>query len=110
MALTDAEIRNAEQAMRSRMAAGPHAVQARYDRRRARVVVSLDNGLELAFPPELAEGLSEASPADLADIEISPTGLGLHWPKLDAKRPPILPDATPSGPLLEHSTKPGARS
>jgi len=84
MALTDAEIRNAEQAMRSRMAAGPHAVQARHDRRRARVVVSLDNGLELAFPPELAEGLSEASPADLADIEISPTGLGLHWPKLDA--------------------------
>jgi hypothetical protein len=84
MALTDAEIRRAEQAMQSRMAAGPRAVQARYDRRRHRVVVSLDNGLELAFPAELAEGLSEASPADLADIEISPTGLGLHWPKLDA--------------------------
>jgi Protein of unknown function (DUF2442) len=84
MALTEAEIRKAEEAMQSRMAAGPRAVEARYDRRRDRVVVSLDNGLELAFPPELAEGLSEASPADLAGIEITPTGLGLHWPKLDA--------------------------
>ncbi len=48
------------------------------------VVVSLDNGLELAFPPELAEGLDTGSAVDLTTIEISPTGLGLHWPKLDA--------------------------
>lgn len=84
MALTDAEIRKAEAAMQSRIAAGPRAVQARYDRRRGRVVVSLNNDVELAFPAKLAEGLSGASPADLADIEISPTGLGLHWPRLDA--------------------------
>src|SRR5437868_3887052 len=25
-----------------------------------------------------------ATPADLAQIEISPAGLGLHWPRLDA--------------------------
>jgi hypothetical protein len=84
MAITDAKIREAEEAMRARMAAGPRAVEARYDRRRARVIVRLDSGLELAFAPELAEGLRQASPADLADIEISPSGLGLHWPRLDA--------------------------
>ena len=31
-----------------------------------------------------AEGLAGASPEHLADIEISPAGLGLHWPRLDA--------------------------
>jgi len=32
----------------------------------------------------MAKGLAGASPDDLAKIEISPTGLGLHWPRLDA--------------------------
>ena len=53
------------------MKAGPKAACARYDRRAARVVVSLDTGLELAFPPRLAEGLGHARPDDLTDIEIS---------------------------------------
>src|SRR3546814_5189296 len=60
------------------------AVSARYDRRTARIVVDLNTGVQIAFPPRLAEGLADASPADLAEIEISPAGLGLHWPKLDA--------------------------
>jgi hypothetical protein len=84
MALTDQEIRRAEKAMRTKMAEGPRAVEARYDRRRARVVVRLDTGLELAFPPALAEGLDKGSSAELSEIEITPTGLGLHWPQLDA--------------------------
>jgi hypothetical protein len=66
------------------MTEGPRAVEARYDRGRGRVVVRLDNGLELAFPPELAEGLDKGSSAELSQIEITPTGLGLHWPRLDA--------------------------
>ena len=70
--------------MRDRLASTPHAIAARYDRRVSRVVVTLSNGLELAFPPHLAEGLADAKPADLAVIEITPASLGLHWPKLDA--------------------------
>lgn len=84
MALTDEDIRRAEKAAEAQMAAGPRAVAARYDRRLDRVIVSLDNGLDLAFPPQMAEGLDKATASDLATIEISPTGLGLHWPKLDA--------------------------
>lgn len=61
-----------------------HAVAAKYDRRRAMVIVSLSTGVEIAFPTTLAEGLADAQPAALAVIEISPGGLGLHWPKLDA--------------------------
>ena len=82
--IPDAAIREAGRRMAERLASGPHAVAARYDRRVSRVMVTLSNGLELAFPPHLAEGLADAKPADLAIIEITPAGLGLHWPKLDA--------------------------
>lgn len=84
MSLTDADIRAAEKRMQARLKEQPHATSARYDRRGARVVVGLSNGLELGVPVELAQGLAGARPADLSDIEISPTGLGLHWPRLDA--------------------------
>jgi hypothetical protein len=84
MEISDAAVHKAEQRMRERMEATPRAIAARYDRRVSRIIVSLSNGLELAFPPHLAEGLADAKPADLAAIEITPTGLGLHWPKLDA--------------------------
>jgi hypothetical protein len=60
------------------------AVSARYDRRTARVIVALNTGVQLAFPAKLAEGLAGASTESLAEIEISPAGLGLHWPRLDA--------------------------
>jgi hypothetical protein len=47
-------------------------------------VVTLNTGVQVAFPARLAEGLAGASPESLAKIEISPAGLGLHWPKFDA--------------------------
>ena len=62
----------------------PIAVFARYDRRIHRVVIGLSTGIEIAFPPRDVEGLENASPGDLDVIEISPSGLGLHFPKLDA--------------------------
>jgi hypothetical protein len=62
----------------------PHAVSARYDRRIGRVVITLNSNLELAFSPRDAEGLENASPAQLDAIEISPSGFGIHFPKLDA--------------------------
>lgn len=84
MDISDAAIQQAEERMRVRMDSSPRAIAARYDRRVSRIMVSLNNGLELAFPPHLAEGLADAKPTDLAIIEITPTGLGLHWPKLNA--------------------------
>ena len=83
MAVTEAEFEEAQaQARVERDARHVHA--ARFDRRRRRVIVRLNTGLELSFPAALAEGLAGASPDELAEIEISPTGLGLHWPRLDA--------------------------
>ena len=63
---------------------GPIAVAARYDRRSGRVVVGLSSGIDVMFSPEQAQGLEGAKPAQLGTIEISPSGLGLHFPKLDA--------------------------
>jgi hypothetical protein len=82
--ITDKERVDAEMRLRSEGEARPRAVSARFVRHRARVVIALDNGLELAFPPRMAEGLEHATAAELADIEISASGDGLHWPALDA--------------------------
>jgi hypothetical protein len=83
MALTEAALKQAETRMRKRREAGPRAVSAHYDRRTGRVVVLLDTGVELGFPPGLAQGLAAARPQDLAEIEVSPAGTGLHFPQLD---------------------------
>lgn len=83
MAITEREFEQAGSRMKKLREAG-HAVAARYDRRRARIVVRLASGIELTFPPHMVEGLADASADDLSDIEVSSTGLGLHWPRLDA--------------------------
>ncbi|HET7837467.1 DUF2442 domain-containing protein [Variovorax sp. J31P179] len=83
MALTEAALKQAEARMQRRRDAGPRAVSAHYDRRVGRVVVQLNTGVELGFPPSLAEGLAQARPKDLVDIEVSPAGTGLHFPLLD---------------------------
>jgi hypothetical protein len=62
----------------------PRAISANYDAVRGRIVVLMSSGLELAFDPRAAEGLEHASATQLAHIEISPAGDGLHWPEVDA--------------------------
>ena len=60
------------------------AVAACYDRRRRQVVVQLDSGLELRFSPVDIEELHGAKQVDLMPIEITPSGFGIYWPRLDA--------------------------
>ena len=60
------------------------ALSARYVSRKKCIVIGLEIGASFSFPPDLAQGLAHARPTELADIEISPQGIGLHWPKLDA--------------------------
>ncbi len=63
---------------------GPVAVAARYRPALRKLEVSYDNGVTLAIPVALIEGLQDASAEALAEIEISPAGSGLHFPALDA--------------------------
>ena len=67
-----------------RQKALPIAVAVRYDRRIARVVISLSSGVDVSFPPKLVQGLEKAKPADLTEAQISPSGLGVNFPRLDA--------------------------
>ena len=83
MATTEDTLKRAEATMALQRQTGA-AIAARYDRRVGRIVVTLQSGLELAFPPRLAEGLQGASVEALSQIELTPSGLGLHWPQLDA--------------------------
>ena len=82
--VTQEEFEQANARAQARHKTSPVAVAARYDRRIGRIVVALNNELEVAFPLRLAQGLENAKPADVSVIEISPSGLGLHFPKLDA--------------------------
>ena len=83
MAIIERDLEQAENRMQTLREAG-YAVSARYDRRASRVVVNLNTGVQLSVPTRNLEGLADAPEEDLAEIEISPAGLGLHWPKLDA--------------------------
>jgi len=62
----------------------PRAVSARYDRENGRVVIRLSSNLDVSFSPNNAQGLEKATPSQLDEIEISPSGLGIFFPKLDA--------------------------
>ena len=53
----------------------PRAVGVRYDRRTRKLVIDLSYGCTLLVPPELAQGLSTASPAELAQVLVRAQGL-----------------------------------
>jgi len=84
MAITDADVKAGEARMEAKRKKSGVVQSARYDRRLRRIVLDLDSGLQVSFLPEQAQGLEEATAAELSNIEVSPSGLGLHWPKLDA--------------------------
>ena len=83
------DIRNEEYEAANKRAAEsrrktPTATAVRYDRRISRIVIELSSGIEIAFRPHDAQGLERAKPDDMSEIEISPSGLGIHFPRLDA--------------------------
>jgi hypothetical protein len=68
----------------ARLRKAPCATSAQYERKRDRVVIGLSTGIEVAFRPRDAQGLERAKSDQLDTIEISPSGLGIRFPKLDA--------------------------
>jgi Protein of unknown function (DUF2442) len=84
MAITREHFKAANARGAAAIARGPVARAARYDSRRGLIVITLEGGCEFSFPAALAEGLASAPRSKLAKIKVSPNGLGLHWPLLDA--------------------------
>ena len=62
----------------------PKAVAARYDSKSGRIVISLSSRVDVSFSPRDAQGLGQAKPSQLEEIEITPSGFGIHFPALDA--------------------------
>jgi len=60
-----------------------HAKATRYDRASNRIVLDLSNGATFIFPCDRVEGLSDAAPEDLAEVELWGDGTALHWEALD---------------------------
>jgi len=84
MVVTKEQFKAANKRGKLVLSRGPIAQAARYDAKRGLIVIRLNNQCEFSFPTALAQGLAGAPRSKLAKIEISPTGLGLHWPLLDA--------------------------
>jgi hypothetical protein len=61
----------------------PRAIEARYDGQDHKIVILFNNGMESRFPVDQIQGLRDASPSDLEVIKISPSGFGIHFPKID---------------------------
>jgi hypothetical protein len=62
----------------------PRAVSASYDHKTRHVIIRLSSNLVLSFSPCDVQGLEHARPSQLDEIEITPSGFGIHFPKLDA--------------------------
>jgi Protein of unknown function (DUF2442) len=82
--VTQTEFDRANKRAREMYEENPRAVSAKYDHKLHQIVISLNNGLSVMFPPRNAQGLQRARPSDLDLIEISPSGLGIGFPKLNA--------------------------
>src|SRR5579863_7511043 len=62
----------------------PRVLSAHYDRKTGRIVVGLSSKLIVSFLPGDVEGLEDAKPSQLEEIEISPSCFGIHFPAVDA--------------------------
>lgn len=78
------DFKQANQRAKDSEAGIPRAVSAHYDRKTGRIVILLSSKLTVSFSPTDAEGLEDAQPSQLKEIEISPSGYGIHFPAVDA--------------------------
>ena len=74
----------ANQRAKELQASVPRAVSARYDPKNKSIEIGLSSNLMVSFSPRHAQGLEKATPSQLQKIEISPSGFGIHFPRLDA--------------------------
>ncbi|WP_312320445.1 DUF2442 domain-containing protein [Stenotrophomonas sp.] len=83
MTITDQQLSQARDEMH-RLQETCAVVSVRYQRSTRRVVLELVTGIQLSVPVDRVQGLAGARAGQLSEIEMTFSGLGLHWPQLDA--------------------------
>jgi hypothetical protein len=61
----------------------PMVAAVHYDPASKNVIIKLSTGIGIFFSPPDLQGFEDATPAQLSDIEITPSGFGIYFPKLD---------------------------
>lgn len=94
MKISDEAFALANKRAAQKRAQHPVAISVRYERDIARLVIEFDSGIAITIPPQGLRGLEKATAADLVNAEISPSGLGVYFPALDADiyLPAVLED------------------
>jgi hypothetical protein len=80
--VTDAELLEAKRRWEVERAGRPIPASVRFDAVSERVIVEFTNGASFLFPARAVEGLQDASPHQLTDVELLGE-TGLHWESLD---------------------------
>lgn len=77
------QIAKAKEAWKQAEVTEPRAESVHYNHSEDLIAIKLKNGAIFAFPPQLAQGLENASPEQLADVWLPPSGSSVHWESLD---------------------------
>jgi hypothetical protein len=78
-----AEIEQARATGKALAEVEPRAVKAWYAADSDRIFIELNTEIIMGFPSARLQGLSDATPKQLAKVEVTPSGYGLHWESLD---------------------------
>jgi hypothetical protein len=77
------QIDQARQAGKTTDEIEPRAVKAWYNMHETKIFIELKNGVVIGFPKKLLQGLESAASGQLSEVEVTPSGYGLHWKSLD---------------------------
>ena len=59
------------------------AQSVRYDHATHRIILELKNGITMLLPCDLMQGIADALPVEIAEVELGARRASLHWEKLD---------------------------
>jgi len=80
----EAQLQTAKAATQAADIVEPRAKSVHFDSETNLIVIALKNGAFLSIPPDLLQGLGEASPEDLQDLWIDDAGHSVQWERLNA--------------------------
>ncbi len=107
-----AQIRVAKQRVRRLRATEARAKSARFDRSARMLAIELTNGSSFRLPIKLIPWLRNVPANQLATVEVSPSGEGLHWEflDLDLSVPGLLQEIFGTASWMRQLARHGGRS